>query len=134
MSEPSTWQAIGWLAVALFSLAGGINQVTKLVDRWRGHPPAETLKASADELTRRVSALEENAQEAMERRRAMHGKIDAVESKVRADVKQDLGNVYERLNSVSQSIAGLARDTEHYSRQMAHIEAKLDRLIERSHS
>lgn len=131
MPEPTHWQAFGWIAMVLFGLAGGINQVVRLVDRWKGHPPVEHLQINANELARRVTSLEQTAAEALERRRAMHDKIDRVKEEIREEVKTDLGGVYERLNTLTASVAGLHRDTEHQNRQLLHMDGKLDRLIER---
>lgn len=131
MLEPHTWQAIGWIAVALFGIAGGVNQIVRLVDRFKGHPPAEQLKLNADSLERRVTTLEHTAAEAMQRRRAMHEKIDAVKEEIREETKRDLGQVYDRLNTLGESVAGLHRDTTHQNTQLLRIDTKLDRLMER---
>lgn len=131
MLEPTHWQSFGWIAVAVFGLAGGINQVVRMVDRWRGHPPVEHLQINANELTRRVATLEHSASEAVERRRAMHDKIDRIKNEIREENKADFNQVYDRLNELSSSVARLHSDTEHQNRQLLHIDAKLDRLIER---
>ena len=130
MVDQHAWQAAGWIASAFF-LAGGINQVMRLVDRFKGNPPAEQLQINAQELARRVTALEESTTEASHQRRVMYEKVGSMKDEIRDEVKRDLGLVYDRLNKLSEGMAGLHRDTEHQTRELAHMNAKLDRLIER---
>ena len=65
LPDPNSAQSIGWISLALFALAGGVNQILKLVDRFKGKPANselhqnfETLVAQNKETRARVIALE----------------------------------------------------------------------------
>lgn len=128
MPEPAYIAA--WLGIAFF-LAAGINSILKLSDRLRGHPPAEQLKLGADEIARRVKQLEHDAKDAPIRRRAIYEKIEAVDADLRAQMEEDRKALNTQIGQLRESVAGLERDTVNQNQQLRHIEAKLDRLIER---
>lgn len=129
--EPSSYQAIGWITVAIFALVGGINQVIRLVDRAKGSPPVEQLKMAGDAITHRVEKLEGSHMDGLDRRRKMHEKIESTEKRIQDETRKELNQVYGEINKLRESVAGLHRDTENQNRHLVHIESKLDRLIER---
>lgn len=131
MLEPNHWQALGWIAVAIFALAGGVNQVVRLVDRFKGHPPVEHLQLNAMEIARRVESLERLTADSINHRSEINDDIKSVKDELREETRRDLGEIYARIHTLGESVAGLNRDTEHTSRQLAHIDNKLDRVIER---
>ena len=127
---PDAVHLAGWLG-CLFFLAAGINQVFKLVDRSRGHPPPEELKGGADVIAQRVVVLENESKEGMVRRRAMHEKIDGVEKRVRDDLKRDTELIHEKVNNIAREVSGLSAKTELQNQQLARIETSVHRLAER---
>jgi hypothetical protein len=61
MFPPNSYQAIGWLVVALASLCVAINQVDDFFERRKprvGFPPVEQLENSQQALAERVQNLE----------------------------------------------------------------------------
>jgi hypothetical protein len=153
--DPNAPQWVGAIALTIFSLAGGMNQVAALIARWRGEPPSEVLKASADVMSNevltlkeamrnagtkleravqfdhRITHLEEESREAIARRRAMYQKIEQVEHILREEIKRELGGIYSEVNKLREGQASLEANDEHQNQHLTHIEAKVDRLIER---
>ncbi len=130
--NPDAVQLAAWLA-CLFFVAGGVNQVMRMVDRARGHPPNEELKGGADVMSQRVASLEKEAQEAMVRRRAMHERIDGAEKRVREEVKRDTELIHEKINNVAREVSALNAKTELQNQQLQRIETSVMRLTERKH-
>lgn len=51
MTDPSSYQAVGWIVVALSALVVAVNAVLKLTDRMRDKPPAsEVARESAEKF------------------------------------------------------------------------------------
>lgn len=134
MPDPSTFSALGWLFVALVGLVVGWNQIDDFLTRRRGNPPNEELKGDANVLLQRVAALENEAKEAMTRRRAMHAKVDEMEKAIRNEVKQDTADLHEKINKVDRDVSALSAKTELQNQQLARIESYVHRLAESRHS
>lgn len=130
---PDAVQLAAWLA-CLFFVAGGVNQIMKMVDRARGHPPNEELQGGVDVVTQRVVVLENESKEGVVRRRAMHDRIDGVEKRVLAEVKRDTELIHEKINNVAREVSSLTAKTELQNQQLARIETSVHRLAERSHA
>ncbi len=122
--DPTSYAVIGWIALALFSLAGGVNQVFKVVDRLKGNPPVENL-------AQRVAHLERNDEEAVARRRAIYNKMEDMEKRIRAEIKADLTMIFGEMNKLRDGQTGLERNDKFQNQIMGNIEGKLDRFIER---
>jgi hypothetical protein len=133
-SIPSPVQLASWLGCFAFLLMI-VNSGMKLVDRFRGHPPVEQLdqqvKSGHLHTDRRLQALEAANQEAVDRRRAIYSKIDGAEKAIREEMRTSIGTFQNQIGHVREEVAGLKRDTANQNTHLAHIEAKVDRLIER---
>lgn len=105
LPDPSSYQAIGWILAGLVGLIVSINQIDDFIKRRQGAPPNEELKGTADVLNQRVAHLEKEAQEAMERRRKMHERIDGVQTAVREEIKNDIGDVYQKIDDTRRELA-----------------------------
>lgn len=134
MPDPNTFSALGWLFVALVGLVVGVNQIDDFFKRRKGSPGNEELKGGADVIAQRVAVLESDARESMNRRRAMHDKIDLAEKRLREEVRKDTADLYDKINTVAQNVAALNAKTELQNQQLARIEASVHRLAERIHS
>jgi chromosome segregation ATPase len=131
MPEPTSYAAIGWILGALVGLIVAMNQIDDFIKRRRGHPGNEELKGGADVMSARLTAVEREQEQAMVRRRAMHDKIDAGQRALREEWKQDIEAIYSEINKLREGQSKLNTNDEHQNRHLAHIEGKLDRLIER---
>lgn len=58
LPDPNSYQAIGWLAVALGGLAVAAHRVMQIVRDFRGSPPAEQLHQTTEQLANRMDKLE----------------------------------------------------------------------------
>ena len=115
LPEPSAVQSAGWLCLAAFGLAGGINQVMKIVDRVKGKPSAAEVQtdtankyqplgdyATQDDLDR----LQEEIQEDRRLAQASRERID-IEIK---GVQRDLSAMERRLNESGEKRAKETHD------------------------
>lgn len=142
MNDPQSFQAIGWIALAIFGLAGGINQVLGIVDRIKGKPHAEQLQASNEHLSARFDQLEQDVEslrdeiraergtahrESDDRRRAVYSKIEDL----RIELKMDGQTLHDKIVAVATQVAGLETSSHLTNQRIAQIDGKLDRLIER---
>jgi hypothetical protein len=91
---PDAVQVAGWLASAFF-IAGGLNQVLKLIDRTKEKPPPiETYETKAE------------ARQRLEEATARIQRLEAWNQELRREFKADLHRVHERLD-------GMAGDFNH---------------------
>lgn len=107
MGDPASYQSLGWLMLALFSLAGGANQVMRLLDRLKEKPnPAETYLTKTEaarmetrletQLVERVRVIEaQHNSDLRELRDEIHG--------MRAQFVADLTRVHARLDDLLES-------------------------------
>lgn len=51
MPDPQSFQGIGWLMVAFFALAGGVNQVLRLFSHLKEKPPPAETYATKVEMS-----------------------------------------------------------------------------------
>lgn len=131
LPPPTSYQAIGWIAVSAWAIAGGVNQILKLVDRVKGKspsPPNEQLEVGRRELERRISAVEK--EQAESRKESQHEKEQG-ESTARAsraalykkvdDVRAEL---VTKVDDLRDEMTSQFKDTE---RALGRIEGKLDK-------
>lgn len=111
MSEPTSYSAIGWVAVTLFSIAAGTNQLLHLLDRSKEKPaPSETyvtrehcatLHQQQHEQVRhwgsRLDALENSR---LENISAMNEQLDSI----RAEIKNDIRSVHTRIDELVRAV------------------------------
>lgn len=131
LPEPTSAQSIGWLLLACGGASVALNQVWSFVQRLRGHPPAESLKADADLIRQRVANLERSDAEAAQRRRAIYQKIDEMGMSIRNELRRETSVLSEQVGELREGQTGLEHNNTHQNQHLAHIETKLDRLIER---
>lgn len=131
---PSPVQLASWLGCFAFLLMI-VNSGMKLVDRFRGHPPVEQLdqqmRHGSIEVQRRLDDLEKLNAEGVGRRRAMYDKMEGIERRLSAELRENTTAIQAQIGHVREEVAALKTDTLNQNRHLAHIEAKLDREIER---
>ena len=109
-----------WIFCAAFTIAAvlwGSNELLRLVKTLRGappQPPNETLLHLADDLHRRVSALETIAKEerdaATRSRAGIYRKIDEVSDGLRGDTAELRKEMNDRFDSLPERIINLVRN------------------------
>lgn len=100
LPDPTTAQSIGWLCVALFGIAGGANQVVRLVRTIRG-------EANTDELHRRITQLEKVAEDAVGRRRAIYMEIERKHDMAKGGIEALRDELNEDIDAVRETIRNL---------------------------
>lgn len=113
LPEPNSFQTVGWICLALFGIAGGLNNLLKLWDRCKElPPPAQTYVAKSDCLAARAE---------------LHKRVERVEAdlhEIRAEMKRDRDAIlrageeravklHERINAVLAAVSELKGRT-HY--------------------
>jgi hypothetical protein len=127
--NPTSYEAIGWLVVALASLCVAINQIDDFFDRRKpreGFPPVEQLDNSQNALSVRVDKLEaemgELRREMKEDREAanasgsaraagIYRKIDEVRSELSANLERARQELAENQRSLPNEIVTLLKNT-----------------------
>lgn len=122
--DPITaWQVILTLGV-LFAIGSNVvvmlrqGQIQKREVRFGVEP------ASKEAFDQHVA---HNGQE----HRDMFAKISGVDRGGSAKVSQEITMVHNRVNALEKSVGGLETASEMTNQQLARVEAKIDRLIER---
>jgi len=107
--DPSPVHIAAWLASLMF-LVGMTNQVLKLVDRMKSHPPGNELQLTASQIAQRVSDLEElresDRDEASERRRAIFNQMD----KDRTAFHHEIKGAYDRIERTERDFQQAMRN------------------------
>lgn len=117
-------QAMAWLLLAIFALAGGVNQCLSIIDRWRGKPPAGELLQGHTLLNIRVDKLETNMAD-LDHRVAAKLRDMEISNERRAVA------LHERINPMQTQIGELSGILESNTQLLARIDTKIDRLNER---
>lgn len=132
-----------FLACVVFVIAA-LNGGWKLIDRWKGKPPPDEILERIDKkfatktmvegvqgqirsVEMRVADLDDEIQEGLK------DQTISIESKIeksRQERQHEMGGIYEKINRVAESVAGLSAKVETGNQHQVHIEGKLDRLIE----
>jgi hypothetical protein len=98
---------------AIFSLAGGVNQVLKITDRFKEHPPAsQTYQPKGDYATR--AELSQLRTELTEQISDLDRDIGYLREQLHSDMKaiqkageDRAGKIHERINVVLEKVAEL---------------------------
>jgi predicted nucleic acid-binding Zn-ribbon protein len=127
--DPTSFEGIGWLVVALSALCVAINQIDDFFERRKpreGFPPVEQLENSQNALSARVDRLEaemgELRREMKEDREAlnesgsaraaeMYRKIDQVRSELSANLERVRQELSENQRSLPNEIVALLKNT-----------------------
>lgn len=132
---------VGVLMMGLASLATAWNQIDSWLDRRKDKPAPAQVAAEARELyvtKPELQKLETDFSRLADGNRQEHDnlfrKLGGVERGLRAEVKADVANLTEQFGHLSNDVAALSAATKLQNQQLTHIEAKLDRLIERKQS
>lgn len=123
LPEPSSAEAIGWLALAAGGIAILIVNVLKITDRFKESPPAHTQYASKSdhaELKRRVDEISAEIRggfEKLDHKRSvsiagLHDDLKDAVAELRTEIKTDINGVHERLTDIVGAIGELKGRTQ----------------------
>lgn len=127
------------IALALFGIAGGVNQVMSIIDRVKGKPPAEQLQTHAELLAKRVDAVEEDvhvvAEDVKELRESIvrNGDIrrQAIEAKVeaaRCEAREEFKEIRAEIKLLSNELSSARTIAENTHNSLVLLAEKTDRL------
>jgi len=128
--DPNAPQWVGAIALVLFAIAGGCNQVAALIDRWRGKPANEQLAQSHDSLGHRVGQLEQvreaDAKEASAQRRRLYESVE----ELRTEVTEMVGDVDQKLTRHVEDVRKeLSADIKDVAKQVGETPAETVALL-----
>ncbi len=110
-SDPSSYQSLGWLMVCAVALVAGINQVMRLLDRFKEKPrPADTYVTKEEHRERVVEFRTQLADIRRAREddtRAVRGDLDGL----REQFGTDLRGVHQRIDDLPNSIIATLKNT-----------------------
>lgn len=99
MTDPGSWQSVGWLIVGLAAVAAAVNQIWALIARVR------TGGSDAD-------AAHYATKEALD---AMEGRLDRLETRfevalgrLREEQRDDIGGLHDRISDLNLTTARMA--------------------------
>lgn len=128
------WEApasIGaWLA-CLFFLVALFNQLARARQNFQGVPTASDVQ---QEITKHFTPRNEFDRHTDENRRShehIYATVSAKERSLREESRQGAGVLHEKINEVAIEIAGTKSAVVMQTQQIARVDAKIDRLIER---
>jgi len=142
LPEPSSYTAIGWAVVILFCLVGGLRQVIGL---WRDFQKGPTEKR---EVTISLTAVErpvfeEHVRDNRREHENLFAKVGGVErgtmakldksfNELRAERALDMNTIHTKTNEIGREVSGLKASNELQNQQLARMDAKIDRILERA--
>ena len=117
LPDPSSFQALGWTVVILFSLIGGTNQILRLTDRFK-EPAARTnnihpqpLVVARDKEFVELHFCEAQHEKLDQERKELFSKIGGVErgaaarmEELRREIKSDFVGVHQRMNDIAEEM------------------------------
>ena len=127
--DPTSFEGIGWLVVALSALCVALNQIDDFFERRKpreGFPPVEQLENSQNALSARVDRLEAEMGElrremkedresanasASARTEGIYRKIDEVRSELSANLERARQELAESQRSLPNEIVTLLKNT-----------------------
>ena len=131
-----------WLACLAFVVML-INGGMKMVRSFKDTPaPSEVQREAAamfaqkEELNKHIEWNRREHENLFSKiggvERGVEGRVEQKLDASRAERREDMHSLHHEVNEVSKKVASLERETEMQNQRMASMDAKLDRLIERS--
>ena len=130
-ASPTSLEIAVWLGV-LFFLVAGWNQVEKFFDRRTQRGAAREIQPQPLSVARfdqpvTESLCQSRRQEVRNELLRFQRELDSLRDERRSDV----GGLQQKINKVDREVGELRASIELNNQQLARIDAKLDRVIER---
>ncbi len=129
--NPNAVELAGWVG-CLFFLVAGWNQVEKFFDRRSGRAAPREIRPQPIAVTKCDSPVGETLCQSR-RREISHG-VQRLEDELggfRCGRQADVAELHQKINKVDREVGELRASIELSQQQLARIDAKLDRVIER---
>ncbi len=125
--------SIGWQVLLVLGFVITLSlQVVQLVRPNKSRliePQPLVVQAAADYVRREV--FETAVAQIREELNGARATIVTMETELRREVKDDVGALYEKINSVGREVSALTAATLSQNQTLTQISAKLDRVAER---
>jgi len=125
LPDPTSPFVIGWLLVGLVALLTGLNQGHDMIKKLTGkgdvtriEPNPLQIQAAAEYVLRREYT------DAIAKIWDEHKRLDDL-------VRHDMARLHEKVNALSNDMAGMKASNDALMRQLVSISSKLDRNLER---
>lgn len=125
LPSPESAQAIGWLALSLVCLVGGINQVLRFTDRFKEHPPTYQVYATKTDHKELAEKMDTELGRERGARKEIHKEVAALQADISAiknetaaqtrdinDLKRQVTDSNSRIDAVPQRTISLLRETQ----------------------
>lgn len=130
MPAPSEYAAIGWVIVSVTAIIVAVNAGFKL---W-ANVTGSGSRISPVPLDVRLTHEFVKKEECMARHGESVNRAEALEQRIeelRQERKEDTEVLHEKVNSVGREVSELKSTTNLQNQQLARMDAKLDRLVEK---
>lgn len=137
MPDPSTFSSIGWILASLAALFVAINTVDDFVRRRANggkdihtiEPNPLTVRQEVEFVTRRdFEALQV---EHRNEREQFNARMSGMELRIREEVKKDVAELHEKMNSVALGVARLESSDNAKEKMMSQMHDDIRELIQR---
>lgn len=134
LPDPNSFSSFGWVCVILVSIAAGVNQILKLIDRFKHkepHPPYAAQfasKNSVNEAFQRIRALEDKFNAFIERLRDVFaGKAEFL--RFEAETKEYREVITDKLEKQEQDTKTLTGVNAAQNTKLAVIEERTEAIF-----
>lgn len=128
LPDPTSAQSIGFIALALFSLIAGINQILRLTDRFRTQPPPHLTYATKKEHDQQVAKCAQD-QKDMEKR---FGETITAERRARKEIHEQIGVLTTELASVKSETRQQTSALDDLRDQQGKMNERIDAIPQRT--
>ena len=125
LPDPGSAQAVGWVVIILMFLINGTAAlITVLSSRSSQKRVVEfEQKFAAVEDFREHNTLNREEHEAIRRN------LEGIERGMRAELKSEVNQIYEKVNKIDRDQSAIASETKHQSTDLAYLRSVVDRLL-----
>ncbi len=131
ITTPSAVELAGWLG-SLFFLVAGWNQVERFLDRRGNRAAPRQIEPQPLSVTRFDQPVVESLCASRHKEVAAEMlRLDHEMGALRHERRADVGELQQKINKVDREVGELRASIDLNNQQLARIDAKLDRVIER---
>jgi len=119
-----------WLA-CLFFLVALYNQFARARQNFQGLPTAGDVQQDIVKHFTPRAEFDKHADDNKRIHEHIYATMSAKERTLRDEAKKETGELHEKINEVAVEVAGTKSAVELQTQQLARVDSKIDRLIER---
>lgn len=131
MPEPQTFQALGWVCVAIFSLAAGTLAVLKVVEWFRAKPSPQFVADHAARSFVPKEVFNAHVQRDESEHKDIFHRLGGMDRGLRAEMKAESTRIEDKFTNLAREVSEGNTTAELINQRVVQMDNKLDRLIER---